>query len=172
MRPLSQCWIAFSAMAMSSASSAQPSGEATSFNPESFFVGRTHGEGCLKVMLSGCRKVTVEGSGRIDTDGDLILDQDVIEGVKAPKHRQWRLHRTGATSFTGTLTDAAGPTTVEVVGPTLKVGYVMQSGFRAEQRLTLAATGTTVSNHMVIRKFGIVVATLDETITRSPDTTP
>ena len=45
----------------------------------------------------------------------------------------------------------------------------MKGGLRAEQWLTLSAANDQVANHMTIRKFGIVVATLNETITKTSD---
>jgi hypothetical protein len=149
-----------------SAAGADAGPDTIRFRPEAFFVGRTHGEGCLKVMLSGCRKVTVAGNGHLAPGGELIIDQDVTEGTKPSKHRQWRLRANGAAAYVGTLSEADGPTTAVVEGNTLHVRFPMKGGLRAEQRLTLAPDGATVANHMAIRKFGIVVATLEETITK------
>lgn len=148
---------------------ASPVSGAEPFLPEKFFVGPTHGEGCLRVMMSRCRKVMVQGNGYLTTNDELVLDQDVSEGSKPIKHRQWRLHRTAIGTYIGSLTDAEGPTSAVVDGDTLYVHFSMKRGLRAEQRLTLASNGTTVANHMAIRKFGIVVATLDETITKGGD---
>jgi hypothetical protein len=139
------------------------------FDPEQFFIGRTHGEGCLKVMFSGCRHVTVEGRGHIENQDTLVLDQIVTEANKPAKYREWKLQKISASAYSGTLTDARGPTTADVEGAILHVKFPMKKGLRAEQWLTRLPDGRSVVNHMVFRKFGMVVATLDETITKIAD---
>jgi len=136
------------------------------FDPLAFFAGRTHGDGCLKVLFSRCRKVTVEGSGRADHDGSLIIDQDVTEGSKPTRHRQWTLEQTAPGVFVGELSDASGPVRAVAFPDRLEVSFAMKGGLRARQVLKLDPSGRVASNHLSIRKFGIVVATLDEKISK------
>jgi hypothetical protein len=42
----------------------------------------------------------------------------------------------------------------------------MKGGFKAEQQLTLRPDGRTVDNVMQVKKLGVVIATLRETITK------
>ena len=142
---------------------------AAQFDPMAFFVGSTHGEGCLKIMLASCRRTIVEGVGHLEDDGTLVLDQEVTEGSKPTKHRQWRLRQTSAQRYEGSLTDASGPTTAIVDGDTLHVWFLMRRGFRAEQWLKLSTDGMSVANSMTISKFGVVVAKLDKNIFKLRD---
>lgn len=134
------------------------------FSAQRFFNGRTHGEGELKLTLTKRRHVVVEGRGRIEADGTLVLDQTVMQGSATPEHRAWRIRETGAGHYAGTLTDAAGPVSGEVTGNRLHLHFTMKHGLIANQWLDLAADERSAHNLMVISKFGMVVARLDETI--------
>ena len=138
--------------------------EPPSFDPATFFTGRTHGKGCLKVLLSRCRPITVASSGSVASDGTLIVDQDVTEGAKPPRHRQWSLKQTAPNRYTGILSDALGPVDAMVSGNVMTLSFTMKRGLHATQTLTLTPDGTRVDNAMKIRKMGMVVATLNEVI--------
>jgi len=133
------------------------------FDPLLFFAGQTRGEGQLKVVLRAEVPVSVRGTGRMDSD-TLVLDQVVAEGTKPPRVRQWRLKKVAAGRYEGTLTDAQGPVVGEVDGSTLHLRFTSSSGFQVQQWLTLAADGRSAANHLQARRFGIVVATLNEKI--------
>ena len=137
------------------------------FSPNSFFEGRTEGEGVLKTLFSASKKVTVHGSGRVTPGGALILDQTVEEQGKPAIQREWHIEGTGAGHFSGALSDAEGPVDAEATGNRLRIRFVTKGGLRAEQWLYLAADGRSVRNHMTFRKLGVVVATLDETIRKT-----
>ena len=134
------------------------------FSPQRFFAGRTEGTGELKTLFSPRHTVRVHGSGRVDADGTLILDQSVDEQGKPAKQREWRIHETAPGRYTGTLSDATGPVVANVTGNRLDIRFEMKGGLAAEQWLDLAPDGRSARNHMSIRKLGIVVATLNETI--------
>ena len=136
---------------------------AAAFDPVAFFQGRTRGEGTLKVMLQSPKRMSVDSEGRIDDDGTLLLTQRVQEAGKPPRIRHWRLKRTGPTSFIGTLTDAAGPVAVELLGNGARIRYRMKNNMSAEQWLTPAGADL-VRNIMKVRRFGIVVAHFEESI--------
>jgi len=160
-------WLLAVAFIGGSADAAPPPPSAsTGFDPLAFFAGRTHGDGCLKVLLSRCRKVTVEGSGKAGTDGSLIIDQDVTEGSKPTRHRQWTLKQISPGVFIGVLSDASGPVRAVSYPDRLEIAFGMKGGLRARQVLKLDPSGRVASNHLSIRKLGIVVATLDETISK------
>jgi hypothetical protein len=59
-----------------------------------------------------------------------------------------------------------------VVGNRLHLRFAQKGGFRAEQWLDLQPGGQVVRNVMIIRKFGIAVARLDETIRRVDGAAP
>ena len=132
-------------------------------DPIVFFTGRSHGEGELDKLFSSSDKVTVDSVGR--TRGDtLILDQTIREGEKRPRVRRWTMRLVAPNRYSGTLTDATGPVHVTVSGPRAYIHYTMKNGFHVEQQLALQSDGRTVLNRLVVQKFGLHVATLEETI--------
>lgn len=134
------------------------------FKAESFFLGRTRGEGSLKIRFRNPQQVRVEGRGRIDPQGTLVLDQIVARGEKAPDKRQWRIRAIGPGRYSGTLTDATGPIEGAVRGNLLHLNYKMKGGAHAHQWIYLQPDGRTALNRMTITMFGVTVARLDETI--------
>jgi hypothetical protein len=134
--------------------------------PEHFFTGRTEGEGVVHVMLSGRHAVRDHGRGHIDRAGALVLDQVVEEEGKPARRRRWRLARAGANRITGTLSDASGPVTGELSGNVLHLRYRSAEGPSVEQWLTFHPGGRSARNRMVFRRFGLQVATVEETIRR------
>lgn len=134
------------------------------FAADRFFTGRTRGDGSIKIMLQGAEILRVEGNGWIDPDGTLVLDQVVRRGTRLPEKRQWRFRGAGSGRYSGTLSDAAGPVTGEVRGNMLHLNYAMKGKVQAEQWIYLQADGRSALNRMAIRKFGMTVARVDETI--------
>jgi hypothetical protein len=140
--------------------------QAATSAPERFFVGHTQGEGRVSVMLSGSHSVRVHSRGRMDRGGALILDQRVEEEGKPARNRVWRLVRSGTNRLTGTLSDARGPVAGELDGNVLHLTYRLAEGPSVEQWITFAANGRTAHNRMTFRRFGMRVATVEETIRR------
>jgi len=136
------------------------------FAPEQFFVGRTEGVGTVQVIMSGKHGVRVQSRGRIDRGGALLLEQVVEEEGKPRRIRSWRLVRSGANQITGTLSDARGPVTGEVTGNVLHIRYRATEGPAVEQWITMLPGGRVARNRMIFRKFGMKVATVEETIRR------
>ena len=154
------------ALAGGPGAAAVPAAPAT-FDPVAFFAGRTEGRGRLKVMFARARPITVHGRGRVEPDGSLVLDQTVAGGGSAaPEERRWTFTRVAPGRYTGTLTDATSPVAGEVDGPRLHLRFRVKHGIVADQWLDLAPGGGSAHNRMTFRKFGMVVARLDETITR------
>ncbi|WP_374943102.1 DUF3833 family protein [Sphingomonas sp.] len=138
----------------------------SAFDPTAFFAGRTQGTGVLKVAFRGPELTLVEGHGRVAADGTVILDQEVRRGARPATRRTWHLHLDGAGRYSGTLTDATGPVTGQVEGNRLHLSFAMKGGLHAQQWLDLQPGGTVARNVMVVSKFGMPLARLDETITR------
>ena len=109
--------------------------------------------------------VSVDSVGRMGKDG-LILEQTIRETEKAPNVRRWTIRRVAPNRYSGTLTDAIGPVTAEIVGPLADIRYKMRHGLIVQQQLAQQSDGTTVLNRLVVRKFGARVALLNETIKR------
>lgn len=143
---------------------AQEEAGAPAFDPARFFAGETRGEGRLSVAFSGTRPVRVESRGVVAANGSVTLDQTVREGDRPARQRWWRLRPAGAGRWTGTLSDAAGPVTGEAAGNRLHLRFRMRGGLDADQWLYLRPGGREVLNRMVVRKLGVPVASLTETI--------
>lgn len=142
------------------------SAPAPHFDAVAFFAGRSEGKGVLKIALHRPDTTLVEGKGRITDDRGIVLDQTVQRQGKPVTRREWVLHPAGADRYTGTLSDAAGPVDGRVEGNVLHLRFAMKGGLRAEQFLALRPGGMVADNVMIVRKLGLPVARLDETITR------
>ena len=149
--------------ALPAAAPAQPA--ARIFDPVAFFDGRTTGEGRLKKIMSAAQATRVSGRGRIES-GVLVLDQSVTIAGEPRRERQWRLHAVAPGRWAGTLSDARGPVIASAAGAVLTIAYTSNDGMGITQAVTLAPDGRSARNRMKVRKFGMTVATLDETITR------
>lgn len=136
------------------------------FAVERFFVGHTRGEGRLAVMRSHPRAVQVDGIGRVDETGTLLLDQHVTTDGKPARDRRWRIKPLGDGRYGGTLSDAVGPLVAEASGNCLHLRYAAKGHLSIEQWLYLQPDGQVALNRMVVRKFGLRVARLEETIRR------
>ncbi|WP_375429242.1 DUF3833 family protein [uncultured Sphingomonas sp.] len=137
---------------------------APTFDPATFFAGRTEGTATLKIIMRAARAVRVQGTGRVAPDGTLVLDQIVAQEGQPVTKRQWRIRRTGPKTYAGTLSDAVGPIAGEVTGNRLHLSFRMKGGIATEQRLTLGPDGRSATNILTARKFGVTVARLTETI--------
>ena len=136
------------------------------FDAVAFFAGETRGEGALKIIFKPKVPAHVEGHGTIAADGSIVLDQDVRIGAAAPTHRTWHLQRIGRDRYTGTLTDAIGPVAGDVSNNRLHLSFAMKNGLHVQQWLYLQPGGQVARNRMVVTKFGVAVASLDEIIRR------
>ncbi|MGN6278175.1 MAG: DUF3833 family protein [Sphingomonas sp.] len=136
------------------------------FRPDAFFAGRTEGHAELKELFHSTKPVHVVGHGRVD-HGTLILDQTVMQQGKKPQQREWRIHQISPGRYAGTLSDATGPVEGDVSGNCLHLSYPMKGGLQVDQLIYLQPGGQSALNRMKITKFGITVASLDETITRT-----
>lgn len=143
---------------------ANTSGTAPRFVAERFFAGRLDGVGTLKIVLHAPTTTHVTSVGRVGADGILRLDQHIEQQGKPARDRQWRIRSIRDGRYAGTLTDASGPVTGEVEGNRLHLGFPMKGGMRVDQWLTLSADGQVAQNHLIVRKLGVTVATLEETI--------
>jgi hypothetical protein len=144
--------------------SARLAAPAPVFAPTSFFKGHTVGEGILRVTLSHARRVHVVSDGRVEPDGTLVLTQRVEEGSKPPRERTWHMRDLGGGRFAVSLSDATGPVEAHVAGNRLHLRFQAKGGLGIEQWIYRQPSGRTALNRMVVRKFGMPVAFLRETI--------
>lgn len=143
--------------------------DASALDALAFFAGQSRGKGTLKIALRRPRAVVVASAGRWGSDGGLILDQTVALASQPTTQRQWHLRRDGPAGVAGSLSDAAGPVTGTIEGNRLHLRFTMKGGLRADQWLALQPGGQVLHNVMIVRKFGLPVARLDEVITRTEE---
>lgn len=141
--------------------------DAPALDPLAFFAGHSRGAATLKIALRQPRAVTVASHGRRSADGAILLDQTVTLAGQPATQRQWQLRRDGTGLIAGSLSDAAGPVSGEVTGNRLHLRFAMKGGLRADQWLALQPGGMVLHNVMIVRKWGLPVARLDEVITRT-----
>lgn len=139
---------------------------APALDPIAFFAGSTHGTGTLHVIASKAQATDVTGRGIREGENAITLEQDVVRGNAAASHRTWHLRRIAAGRYEGNLTDAVGPVVAENQGSTLVIRFAMRHGLQVIQHLYPQPGGRVVLNTMTVRKWGIVVARLDERIER------
>lgn len=132
-------------------------------DPTIWFRGRSHGTGTLKILFQAAKTVEVDSVGRVGKDGLLTLEQVIRQPGKAPRARIWRMRRDGPLHFSGTLSDAVGPVRVEAEAGALRIRYRDKDHLDIDQTLALESPRI-VHNRMKVRRFGIIVATLDEII--------
>jgi len=115
--------------------------------------------------LSKRTSLVETGVGKVERDGTLVLDQRIQRGDQPVETRQWRIRKQRDGSYAGTLSDAKGPIVAQVKGNCLHLKYVIAKGsYGAEQYVYLLPGGRIAINRMVVRKFGLTVATVEETV--------
>ncbi len=136
------------------------------FDPLAFFTGASSGVGTLKVALSSPVTIRVTSVGTPSGNGGIVIEQTIRQGDKPARERRWTLRPTSATTMTGTITDTPGQVRGRMVDNRLLLDYPMKGGMKAHQVLTLRPSGT-VLNRMTIKRLGITVARVEETITKA-----
>lgn len=135
------------------------------FSLQRFFVGRTEGVAALRIGFAPAREVNVHGSGRLEPDGTLVLTQIVERRGKKDERREWRITQVADGLYTGTLTGADGPVAGKARSNSLHLQYrLRKGGLDVEQWLYLQPDTRSVLNRMTVRKMGVLVGTLEETI--------
>ncbi len=129
-----------------------------------FFTGRTHADNVMKIAFKRPARLLVDSVGGKGDRGDFVLIDTVREEGKPVRTRKWIMRRTGPAHFNGILSDATGPVDVTVNGRRSVIRYTMKGGLKVVQQIDLQADGRTLSNHVVVRKFGLKFASVDGTI--------
>jgi len=152
--------VAAAAMALAGAATAP----APALDMTAFFSGRTHTENVLKIVFKRPARLVVDSVGGRGDRGDFVLLDTVREEGKPVRERKWIMRPVGPNRFTGSLTDATGPVDVTVSGRQAVIRYTMKGGLKVVQQMELQADGRTLSNHVVVRKFGLKFASVDGTV--------
>ncbi len=133
-------------------------------HPMQFFEGRTEGSGVVRIFLRKPYRTSSVSRGRFEPDGSLTLVQRVMDEGQPARERRWKIRQTGPRRFSGTMTEATGPVTIDEVGGRYRFRFRMKGNLSIEQWLTPLPGGTSASNRVTVRKFGITVGTANETI--------
>jgi Protein of unknown function (DUF3833) len=145
-----------------------PAANAPDLDPIAFFTGTAEGQATLKTVMSAGQSVRVHSEGRSDGHGGLILVQHIVEGTKPERVRTWTMQPVEPGRFTGTLVpDAIGPVSITIEGARADIAYRMKSGMTVAQTLVLQPDARTIANRLLVKKWGIRVAELDETIRKT-----
>jgi hypothetical protein len=133
-------------------------------DPLGFFEGRTESSSTVKLMMKKPYRTHASGRGEIASDGSLTLIQRIEEDGEPPHVRRWHMRKVGPGRFTGTMSDARGPITVEKVGDRVRFRFKMKGGVSIEQWLTPMPGGKAARNKLSIKKLGIKVGSSDGVI--------
>ena len=116
--------------------------------------------------MKGTRRVLSVGHGTIASDGTLTLVQQVRDEGEKPHERVWHIRQVGPGKFAGSMSEAAGPVTIEQVGEKYRFRFNLKGGLTAEQWLAPNADGSSGLSILTVRKFGMIVAKSEATIRR------
>jgi Protein of unknown function (DUF3833) len=136
--------------------------------PEKFFAGIAHGNGVIQTPSgTPARRIMVESKGAALQDGRFRLDQTITDDRGKVSTRFWMMQQTGPTTYTSSLSDAAGEVKGEVKGNLFHLKYLLKKPFvTMEQWLWLQPDGRTVMNEGRISMPGRTIARLSEIIVR------
>ena len=133
-------------------------------DPLRFFEGRTESVGLVKLMTKKPFKSRAIGKGQIRPDGSLDLVQRVEDHGEQPRERRWRIRPIGPGRYSGTMSEAKGPVTVEEIGDRYRFRFRMEGSVFIEQWLTPLPDGRSARSVVTIRKYGIKVGSSDAVI--------
>ena len=130
-------------------------------DPLRFFAGRTETQGTVKVIFHSPYRSRCLGQGRIEADGSLFLVQRVEDEGKSPRERRWRVRQAGPGHWTGAMSEANGPVTIDQIGDRYRFRFTMGGQLSVEQWLTPLPGAASALTSTKVRKFGMTVATTE-----------
>jgi len=133
-------------------------------NPLTFFEGRTESISKVKIVTKKPFRSRAIGKGVIKPDGSLELVQRVEDEGELVRERRWRMHQVSPGHYSGTMSEAKGPVSVEEVGGRYRFRFRMAGSIIVEQWLTPMPDGRTARSTVSIRKYGVRVGASDGTI--------
>jgi hypothetical protein len=133
-------------------------------DPIRFFEGRTESIGTVKIAMKKPFRSRTVGKGEIMSDGSLNLVQRVEDEGHPARERRWRMRKVGNGRYTGTMSEAKGPVTVDELDGRYRFRFRMDSSVSVEQWLTPAADGRSAKSNTTFKKFGISVGKSDALI--------
>jgi hypothetical protein len=134
-----------------------------------FFEGRTESIATIKLVMKRPYKSRSIGRGEIKSDGSLHLVQRVEEDGKPPHDRRWHIREVGPGRFSGTMSEAKGPVTIDEVDGKYRFRFKMKGNVSVEQWVIPQPGGRSATSKVTIRKMGITVGQSDGTIKKLAD---
>jgi hypothetical protein len=126
-------------------------------DPLRFFEGRTESVSMIDTIARKPYRSRSLGRGEIRPDGSLRLVQRVEEDGRPAFDRLWLIRQVSPGHFSGTMTDAKGPVTVDQVAGRFRFRFKMKGNLSIEQWLTPLADGKSAKSKITIRKLGLTV---------------
>ena len=133
-------------------------------DPLRFFEGRTESVSIIKVITKKPFRSRSLGQGEIKPDGTLNLVQRVEEDGRPPFDRRWLIRRVAPGHYSGTMTEARGPVTIDEVAGRYRFRYKMKGSLSIEQWLTPLPDGKSAKTSVTIRKLGVTVGSSEGVI--------
>lgn len=133
-------------------------------DPLRFFEGRTETSGTVKLLTKKPFQSRAIGRGEIKPDGTLVLQQRVQEEGREPFMRSWRIKKVRPGIYTGTMSEAKGPVTIEEIDGRFRFRFKMKGGLSVEQWMTPDPDWRSGRNKLTIKKFGLTVGTSEGVI--------
>jgi hypothetical protein len=118
----------------------------------------------VKVVMRKPYRSRTTGRGHILPDGSLMLVQQVQDAGKPTYLRYWRIRQLDGRRFAGTMSEAAGPVRVDRVRGQYRFKFRMKGSLAVEQWLTPAPGGRSARSRVIVRKFGMRVASSEGTV--------
>ncbi len=129
-----------------------------------FFEGRTESVGTVKIAMKKPYRSRAIGQGQISADGTLTLVQRVEDQGQLAKERRWKMRKISPGHYSGVMSEAKGPVTVDEVDGKYRFRFRMEGSVAVEQWLMPAADGRSATSKLTIRKYGVVVGRSDSVI--------
>lgn len=133
-------------------------------DPLRFWEGRTQSESTVKIVMKAPFRTRSIGRGKIKADGSLDLVQRVEESGKPPHERRWHIRQVAPGRYSGTMSEAKGPVTIDEVGGRFRFRFRMAGNVAVEQILTPLPGGRSATSKITIRKLGVTVGRSEGTV--------
>ena len=133
-------------------------------DPLRFWEGRTESVSTIKLIMKKPYRSRAIGRGRVKADGSLDLVQRVEEDGKPAHDRRWLIRQVGPGRYSGTMSEAKGPVTIDEVGGRYRFRFKMAGNVSVEQMLTPLPGAKSARSTLTIKKLGVTVGRFEGTI--------
>ena len=133
-------WSAILAIVFAGTAQGEDARPPSPVTPLLFFEGTTESIGTMSVAMHRSTSTHSRGVGTIARDGSLSLVQIVQDEGRAPYARRWSVRQVGPGQFTGSMSQATGPVTIQQVGSRFRF-RIHDQGCVVCRRMANAARG-------------------------------